>query len=317
MPAALIDNKKRGNHHWWPKSIQRHWVNSNGQLHHKKDGVVTLRNPKNRRTGCKRNAHFVDFGDSPWTHSFEDAFSTIDSNGAAAVDAAVTRIQQCPSYKLSRAKLTSWLPFASKATDRKFECLSVGESHALARLSIAIVVRSPAFQFRKSLLHPAFFPNGGIHSLLGQQNIWQYWSDLYRDSDLPIEPISIFFLIAKKTHEFVIGDGFYENIIDQQRLVESSPNGVRPFYDGEVLFPLSPDVCVLICFNSDFGQRLAILSGEETRQINRITCLSSRREIYFRHIDVDEFVSPDEVHVRQVSLRQEFFLNSLIGAHAA
>jgi hypothetical protein len=199
-----------------------------------KGGVTESKNPKNNKTGSIRNSHFFDVGDSPWSHSFEDAFQIVDSKGAEAITRAITCVKRQKAFQISRAKLTSWLPFRSTATEMSIDCLSYNSIQDLARVAISLVIRSPAFQFRKSFLHPAFYRTQTVNPELGKQNTWAYWAELYRNPDLPCEPISIVFLVSGRKQEFVIGDGFYESVIDQKRLlrqiVEAGVHFIRAQY---------------------------------------------------------------------------------------
>lgn len=305
---SLLDESKRGNHHWWPKNIQRHWTNSDGQIHQRKGDIVRSKKPENGRTGCSRNQHYLDVGNGPWSHSFERAFEAVDSEGADIVRLLIQRVRETPSYQISRAKFLSWPPFDSFSTDAKYDCLNDRDVLRLARLALSIVIRSPAFQFRKSLPHPAFSAHRTPDKALGTANIWHYWADLYADPLLPRDPVSVRFLIAANGCEFIFGDGIYENVIDSKRFAPSQGGGWRPRFSGGIAFPISPDICSLIQFNSQHGQRLAILSVDETREVNTITHLSSREEIYFRTQDQPNFTPQYEETIRKVSLDPSSFL---------
>ena len=304
----LLDKKKRGNHHWWPKSIQRHWINSDGQIHQRTGDAVEPKNPENDRTGCSRNQHYFDVGDSPWSHSFECAFQAVDTEGAEVVRLCMRRVKETPSYRISRAKFLSWPPLNSVATHTKYDCLDSEDTRRLARLALSVAIRSPAFQFKKSLPHTSFFPSDAPNKSLGTANIWHYWADLYAEPLLPYNPMSVIFLISANGSEFVFGDGLFENVIDRKRLTPSKGGGWRALYSGGIMFPLSPDICCVIHFNSRRGQRLAILSTEETEEVNTITCLSSRDKIYFRTHDQPKFKPQHSPDIRKVSLDPSSFL---------
>lgn len=292
--------------------LQKHWVNVDGKIHRRLGGIVEPKKPRNRKTGSKINAHFFDLGDSPWTHSFEGAFDAVDSSGARAVESALMRIKASPAFKIGRSKLASWLPISANTSDIKVDFIPEEELHALARIAISIVFRSPAFRFRKSFSHPSFFDDKTPNPELGKGNTWHYWSSFYSDKRLPLEPVGTVFLVSSKGHEFVIGDGFHETFSDQ--LTFSFLGDGRPVRkcSGEIFLPLSPDVCAVIVVNSGFGQRLALLSGEETDQINKITCLNSRNEIYFRNLDRVDFDAHNEPSVRRAEIEDGFFLNSVL-----
>jgi hypothetical protein len=307
-----LENKKRGNHHWWPKGLQRFWVNSTGQIHLRKDGKVEPKNPNNNRTGCNRNAHYFDAGDSPWSHSFEDAFRLIDTKGADTVRHVIDCIQRLPIYRLSRSKLTSWLPVQAAATETNFDSISKDTMHCLARLAVSIVIRSPAFQFRNSFVHPAFAGDNLFEPYIGTFNIWQYWADFYRNPKLPVEPLSVVILVSRHGHEFVIGDGFYQTVINGPYVYKKSDEEWLPNCTGSILIPLSPDVCSLLLFNSNLGLKTALLSKAETDEINEITCLSSRQEIYFRDKDQPQFKPTSNSNIREVTLTEYSFLKRWI-----
>ncbi|WP_437196830.1 hypothetical protein [Roseovarius sp. MS2] len=304
----LIDKKKRGLHHWWPKGLQRNWVNSNGQIHMRKGNLVQPKNPERNATGSKRNAHYFDVGDSPWSHSFEDAFQIVDTKGAEAARLAIERVRSQRQYRTSRNKLTAWLPFSAARTDAQFECLPSDKLHSLARVAISVVIRSPAFQFRRSVVHPAFRQKNVIEPAIGTANIFSHWADFYNDPHLPKGPIGAVFMISNKDKEFVIGDGFYETVIDQKRFIQAHNGEWQPRLQGAILFPIAPDICCLILLNTMVGQRLAILSNDETEEINKITCLISRNEIYSRTPDQPHFEPQNEETVRRVTLTEHSFL---------
>lgn len=304
----LLDERNRGNHHWWPKNIQRHWTNSDGQIHQRKGDIVRPKNPENGKTGCRRNQHYFDVGDSPWSHSFERAFEAVDAEGADIVRLLINRVRETPSYKMSRAKFLSWLPFDSSSTDTKYDCLNTKDTLGLARLALSIAIRSPAFQFRKSFPHPAFSADRTPEKALGTANVWHYWADLYADPLLPRDPLSVNFLIAANGCEFIFGDGIFENVTDNRRLAPLQDGSWMPRFSGGVAFPVSPDICALIQFNSQRGQRLAVLSVDETKEVNTITHLSSREEIYFRTQDQPSFIPQDDATIRKISLDPDSFL---------
>ena len=293
--------------------IQSHWVNENGQIHRRRDGRVEAKNPNSRKTGSSRNAHFMDMGDSPWTHSFEEAFNEVDSLGAIAVRNVVRKVSSSTLFRDSRLVLTAWKPSGLHKTITNFECLSTKDLRNLARLAISITVRSPAFQYKMSRVHPAFSSGQDFDPELGKANVWQNWADIYRNTEYPTGPLSCLILISKPRTEFVMGDGLFETVTQGNQYRRSKNGDWDRFIYGGILLPISPEICAFVLYDSNIGQKLAVLSEVETNEINEITALCSRRELYFRSRDFPGFNPQNGQEVRSVSLTETSFLKSFLG----
>lgn len=300
----LLNDQTKGHHHWWPAGIQRKiWVREDGYLTRRRGEELKPFQPGNS-TGASDDAHYFDMGASPWTHSFEDAFDLVDAQGAQAVRNAVKVVKASPYYRLSRWPLTRWLPYRSDAIEERKEFLSDANIHALGRLVVSIVLRSPTYRFEMSLPRPSMPEGTPIDFNLGKTNLWLKWAPWFQNAQRPKLPMSAIFLIGHWKREFVFGDGFFETLLGQPAWPEPTK--------GVVLYPLAPEVCVLLSFNSRAGQQLVILSQKETTQINRIICASSRGEIYFRNQDEPSFQPADHDAHRSVKLDTHHFLNKWI-----
>lgn len=304
----LIDDKKKGNHHWWPKALQRQWVNKDHQIVVNNGYTSIPKNPNNNRTGCRRNIHFLDVGDSPWSHSFEKAFNAVDSQGAEVVSVALDRIRGSLSYRVSRSVLLRWVPFDSETACFPEEFLDNREAHRLARLALSIMVRSPAFVFRKSFLHPKFFPKGSTDLELGKTNIWNHWSELFINENLPQDSISLIFMISPHKFEFVMGDALLGDVVDRAKLVWDVDD-YRKRYSGFAILPLAPDVAVLLLFGVEISQSALLLSQEETECLNSAIMISSRSEVFSSYYDTEIFSPQREPNVRRVIFDDDFFLS--------
>ncbi|MEO0892580.1 MAG: hypothetical protein AAFY35_08305 [Pseudomonadota bacterium] len=296
----LLNDKGSCWDHWWPSGIQRRiWTREDGFLSQRRGSIVRHLQP-GRATGASHVSHYIELGDSPWTHSFENAFQEVDNKGAVITQKTINLIKETIQYKLCRWRTTRWVSRYSNTITKDAVFLSTSDLQNLTRLVVSIVIRSPTERFRMSLPIPATPEGTQISPEQGQLNLWFKRASWYQNPNLPTLPVSAIFFIGHWSTEFVIGDGFYQTFLDAMGWPEPRK--------GCVLFPLSPDICLLLKFNSREVQNLVNLSKEQTLQINQITCQSSREEIYFRNHDQPQFEPADPASHRWVNLEKHNFL---------
>lgn len=257
--------------HWWPKGLQRLWVDQ--------DGYVSLINPCGEvkpakppkkgsgKTGFahKRGGHKVQFGVSPWNHTFEPDFNEIDNAGPP--------ILNCIAKQLEGGDEVLFGPSEVERT-----------TNTLIKLCFSLMVRSPAFRYRYSHAGQSF--GLGYNEETGKANIQHFWS-FASQIDLKKCNSGNLLLLHAENSEFCFGDGLYDTIFS--RSISWRPQGMHWVADliGDAFIPLLPNVCAYLYFlRGGLGSKIHLVPVTSTivEEVNLLTQVYSKEQLFFRAI---------------------------------
>lgn len=214
---------KRGEkHHWWPKSLSRHWANEHGLVHRvDSSGEVILSNPKG--FGLISDGHNILFdGGGPWESTIEPYFDRPDSNMTHMVSwLSSLRQEVIPDVAIERPQLPHDVSDENLNTLR--ECI------------ISLAARSPNYREAHNSYVEQFRGSGGIaksesKSLIAM-NIHQKYKTLVRNT----KGLGKFAILFSGEKEFIFGDGFYSNITATTEYP----------YNLKAVVPMTPHIAVV------------------------------------------------------------------------
>jgi|GEM_PF-2556254 len=253
--------------HWWPKGLQRLWVNQEGYVSRiKPSGEVDKKSLSNKRSAGfahKIGGHKMTFGTSPWNHTFEPDFDEVDNNGP-------------PILKRIAEKL--------HGEDRElFSLLSEPDiTEALVRLCFSLLIRSPAFRYRYSHADESF--GLGYDEETGKTNISHFWRHA-KDIDLTQCNSGKLLLLQSKKGEFYFGDGLYDTIFTRPLGWRSQGSQHVADLTGEALVPLLPNLCAYLYFERDglgATTHLTQVRAGSVAAVNDLTQIYSKEQLFFR-----------------------------------
>ena len=218
--------KKRGNrHHWWPKSLSRHWTNKKGHIYRiDPHGKIISSSPLvlARISG----GHDIVFDQtSPWEQSFEHYFDRPDGNFPKVVNwlnGIVENHSPSPAEQESPYHCAQQCSYDDLL--RLFECM------------LSLTIRSP--RFRSGAVDFVERHRGAIpkqeQKRLAAANLRLSYSIL-TDRLWADGKYVVYF---SDSHEFIYGDGFYNNLhIGSQNL-----------FGAKMLVPISPTIAMYPTF---------------------------------------------------------------------
>lgn len=261
-PTPPHKRTKSAEHHYFPKSLQRYWRNSEG-LVHRRNSSGDIKTSKNGTFGHIRNAHRIQIADVPtvWDESFEYIFGRADTGFRELVGS----LQNCIDLTfaivgdISARFLPVW----------QFE----QDSSLLSECIASLVVRSPGF--RNSIrvaVQP--FHDGPVPDHLISGNQQHVLTDYAKAMSQRGKYI---FMIAGEG-EFIFGDGMLNNF---------RSGGPPSPYNPRCLVPLTPQIAIAYDCPSSYsvpGRFMSIrLSQQEVDKINFFTMVYSKEHIYYRN----------------------------------
>jgi hypothetical protein len=206
----FLSNKKLKSalHHWWPQCVSKRWLNDKGVIYHLFwDGrCISQVNPKN--LGAIKNAHLIKHATYPtdWDESFESIFGFSDQNFPKVID------------WLSEFQENSFIE------DKEQENLDI-----LLECLLSLVVRSPRFrnQIKVNIENITNQKTDEKLINMNQRNALNIFKNNLRG-------LGKFAVIYSKEHEFIFGDGFYNNF---------TSSAITPI-EPRIIAPLTPNMCV-------------------------------------------------------------------------
>ena len=217
----LIPKNER--HHWWPKTLSRHWADSAGLAHSLScDGELVTSKPE--QFGAIRNDNNIYLSDvaSPWDESFEHTFGPPDALITPLIDWLKTAESPIvPSDSTLSKRLTPLIVDEERFT-------------SLTKVLASLIARSPSFRHRVKSGTRALRerigldPNNGDRGLLGMN---------VRNAQATLSEAMTrgkFAVLLSGSREFIFGDGFFHNV----HSVANSPRGVR------CIVPLTPAIAI-------------------------------------------------------------------------
>lgn len=259
----LIPKNER--HHWWPRTLSRHWAGPNGLAHSLScEGKLVASKPE--QFGAIRNDNNIYLGDEPslWDESFEHTFGPPDGLITPLIEWLKT---------IGSPIAPSSSPFSKRITP-----LTVDDAQfsSLTKVLASLIARSPSFRHRVDSGTRALrtriglSPDNGGRGLLGLN---------VRDAQDKLTAAMTrgkFAVLLSGDREFIFGDGFLHNV----HSVANSPRGVR------CLVPLTPQIAV---FYTDPGNYRSYprafamnLTTDEIDFVNRAVQVYSKRFLFYR-----------------------------------
>ena len=255
---------KSARHHWWPKSVSRHWADSRGFVKRlAPDGMVNCAPPK--EFGAIGNGHHIRLSDdsaTDWDESFEDRFQQADNAFNDIID-WLSSLQYSVS-KNGTPHRTRFDPVDApeKRLRTLIECL------------VSLAVRSPmtreaAVSLAEQLRGPL---NGRERDAIIGLNLRNYQRAVVDSVGTRGKFVALF----SSNREFIFGDGFFHNL--------TSPP--TPPMAPRILAPLTPELSILYVMPSLYKieprMMTMVLTDSETEFLNRTVQVYSRQELFFR-----------------------------------
>ena len=248
---SLANKKlKSALHHWWPQCVSKRWLNDEGVIYHLfwDERCIPQTNPKN--FGAIKDAHFIKHAIYPtdWDESFEEAFGFVDGKFPTILD-WLAELQEKPLLQDEE----------QENLDILLECL------------LSLVVRSPRFRNQIKL---------NIENITKQQTDEKLIKMNQRDT-LNIFKNNLrgqgkFAVIYSKEHEFIFGDGFYNNF--------TSSVGIP--IEPRIIAPLTPTICVFYSRPISYMRHPRLISMELEKEdidfINETTMTYSQSYLFYR-----------------------------------
>ena len=259
---------KSAQHHWWPRTLSRHWADEKGRVHRlAPDGVVIQSRPAS--FGAVKNAHHIKLGDSespsPFDETFEPKFGAADN----AVRGLISWVESLAEKPLSTSLSLEKRIAPAVATDGQFssciECI------------ISLVVRSPRFRasIRRTTEH--YRQRFGMKdyeaddSLIGLNQ--RDCQELFVRGLAGRGKIAI---LISNGPEFIFGDGFFHNF------TSSSDTPHRP----RIIVPLTPAISVFyakpLSYSSEPRVTTVSLVNDEVKFLNDTVQIYSQNELFYR-----------------------------------
>jgi hypothetical protein len=259
----LIPKNER--HHWWPKTLSRHWADSAGLAHSLScDGELVTSKPE--QFGAIRNDNNIYLSDvaSPWDESFEHTFGPPDALITPLIDWLKTAESPIvPSDSTLSKRLTPLIVDEERFT-------------SLTKVLASLIARSPSFRHRVKSGTRALRerigldPNNGDRGLLGMN---------VRNAQATLSEAMTrgkFAVLLSGSREFIFGDGFFHNV----HSVANSPRGVR------CIVPLTPAIAIFYThpmrYHSYPRAFVLNLTNDEIDFVNRSVQIYSKRFVFYR-----------------------------------
>lgn len=252
--------------HWWPKGLQRLWADGDGYISRIRPSseVERRKPPRGARKGFAhtRGGHKMVFGVSPWNHTFEPDFNTIDNIGPPIL-----------------RRLTKQLLGEDQGLFRKSEIEITIDT--VIKLCFSLMIRSPAFRHRYAHAGKSF---GFVYNeKTGTANISHFWRAVKSINLINCNSVKLVFLFSADP-EFFFGDGLYDTIFT--RSVGWRPRGMGWVADltGDALVPLLPNLCAYLNFSrGGTGMHSYILpvNYDTVTEVNFLTQVYSKKELFF------------------------------------
>lgn len=267
----------KGNDHWWPRALQKYWCNANGQIFVTSPMSGTEpRSRSNKKIGMRRGWHHLDFGDSPWTHSFEREFGPIDNEITGVIDWIYENIH--PASSSFGQVLPSWLT-QSLSLKNDVKLLPHPLEAKLLDLVLSLLIRSPAFKD----LHRKQPTLWGLpeDERIGTAEIKRYY-DLSRSILKRSMPSGFYLFLHSHAGKFIYGDGLMDNV---------SASLIGMSLRGHCIVPLTPHFCLFFTtsIQGSYSRRVSCISASSRvlSEINEITNIYSSKILFSNHADIN------------------------------
>lgn len=262
---------KTEDHHWWPQSLSRYWLDEDGVVHQLFPDGRVVGQKSTKKFGQIKNAHLIKLHKDPatptvWDESFEARFGPIDDQ----IPAIVAWLNDLPFKQLFDG-------------DRRDRFLAAPQSQekrdALLELIMSLVVRGPRlrnitqattehYRARMGMTEPA--ANKSLIAL----NI----RDAMNRFMAMARGRGKFLVLRAGAGEFIFGDGFLHSF-------ESTANAPM---DGEIVVPITPEIAVMwilpMSYDPEPNLSTIVLQESEVAHINTSVLVHSRDFVFYRSI---------------------------------
>ncbi len=269
--------RNKSDDHWWPVGLQKYWANADDEvnlLDYK--GNITAKKYYNRKLGYSRGGHHINFGNSPWTHSFEGLFDAADNSIPKILDYILeSSADSLRNFDRADEKSPKWV----RENIRSGEVLThftQDFEKEIVTLLISLMVRSPAFK-RRYAKNPRLLGLSDDERI-GTATISQYYS-IFTSLLKNLKSLGFFIFLQAMEGEFIYGDGLLDAI---------TANLLGYRLDGYCLIPLAPKLCLYFStkINGPYAKRVIFrpVKFDAVRQINEITQIYSKEKIFYRNV---------------------------------
>jgi hypothetical protein len=228
---------------------------------------LAARSRTNKKLGARRGWHHINFGDSPWTHSFETDFGTIDNKIPSIIDWIEENVFP---EKLCSPSLPRWLTEHLPVTP-VLGLMPETVAVELLELILSPLIRVPSFKNIR-IKQPLSW---GLpeDERLGTAEIKRYY-DSARSVLRHSHPGFFLFIYSPKL-PFVYGDGLLDNL---------TPSLLAGGLRGYCLVPLTPRICVFYTSSVEgvYSKKAACIHSDPkmVETINKITEIYSRDVLF-------------------------------------
>jgi len=254
---------KSARHHWWPEGISRRWTNATGTFNVLfPSGEIKSGTPK--AFGAIRNGHYVNFGNSPWSSSFESDFQRPDTAFPALLDWAESLTSKMGAEDCFEDRLCPQ-PITSDQSRQLGECLA------------SLVVRSPNFRNFTLITAEYYQQRLGLKPASNEALISANIHRCFKAFSVALATVGKIAILFADESEFVFGDGFLHTFMPSPDM----PTQIK------CIVPLLPSVSVL-CFRPTMMHfrepRLVTmrLRRDEIAFLNDLIGIYSKNFIFFR-----------------------------------
>lgn len=284
--------------HWWPKGIQRLWVNERKRVVEvDATGMVRERQPKKKVQTAPIGAifcgHKVDLR-GPWSHSIEDDFAPVDNCAPKTISDARFKFDFTKNARLLgiwKALVSLAFGCRKKLSTTRFaevDC-SENEFNEILWIIFSLAIRSPRFRYINSFA--AFGPWVGGSVKLEAPNLGRVWSIVSEFEYTKHFNCDFTFIFAHNS-EFVFGDGLHDTVFKKKLSLQTRRDGYLPILNGEILIALTPTMAGFLRISTptigegSFVLRSMLAFDLEVDEVNQITAISSKKKLMGRREDL-------------------------------
>lgn len=313
-PLNLLDDKEKRFEHWWPVSLQQFWVAGDGTIGKEPPAQVARKKPVNRAFGGARLAHFVELNGS-WTHSYEKIFQSVDNDAPAVVGEILPRVEAIKYrfFPILRSVLAS--KNHPDALAHRFSSVELQNAIRcdLLRTALSVVVRSPGYRYRASFGRKEFGTE--FSPELGKARIYFDWRTLCDVLAVGISDMTVLFLRAPPSKEFIFGDSFIENCIPDLKSRIDGRTSTLGNRQTLLVFPLSADIAVMFVFGCERPfTAIADVIHHEVDEINDTVQRLAIKEIFYRTLKPLPPIPPSWAEKREVMILSTSFVARMVAS---
>lgn len=259
-----MDEIKSAVHHWWPRSVSKHWVGDDGYVGAVRANGYHFRTQHGKLGGIK-NAHTLKMAPegqtSPWDHSFEMKYDGADQSFPRIIEeiqnlVSIWMESNPPLTIFQEVQASNWLRLN------------------LARSLVSICLRGPLNRFMA--LDLAMKLRGGRISPREQNRIIGHnIQHMLKDYVKYMSGRGKVGLLFSPEREFIFGDGFFHNLTTAGNINHSA----------RMIIPLTPRISVIYAMPHSWTPEpmfhACMITADVTDQMNRTIEVYSKDELFY------------------------------------